>query len=133
MPRSGQLGRRWTVEPNCSGLSAYLAGALVTHERALKICEASCVLRTAKPFFVPVVHSPLGAVGYVAAPELSSQRGRARTHGIRGSDRAHLGSEARSRAEECVTTSELNSAKRRGPGPRDMWQHRSPPRKEGEV
>jgi hypothetical protein len=26
-------------------------------------------------FFIPVVHSPLRAVGYVAAPELSSQGG----------------------------------------------------------
>jgi hypothetical protein len=37
--------------------------------------EPSCVSRAAKPFFIHVVHSPLGAVGYVAAPELSSREG----------------------------------------------------------
>jgi hypothetical protein len=31
--------------------------------------------RAFRPFFIPMVHSPLGAVGYVAAPELSSQGG----------------------------------------------------------
>jgi hypothetical protein len=34
--------------------------------------EASCVLRAAKPFFIPVVHSPVGAVRHVAAPEVPS-------------------------------------------------------------
>jgi hypothetical protein len=58
MSRSGQLGRRCTVELNCSDLSARLAGALVTHECSLEICEPSCVPREAKPFFIPVVHSP---------------------------------------------------------------------------
>jgi hypothetical protein len=77
MFRSGQLGLRCIVEPNCSGMSARLAGASVTHDRALDTCEPSCVPRTARPFFIPVVHSPLGAVGYVAAPELSSRGGEA--------------------------------------------------------
>jgi hypothetical protein len=54
----------------------------------------------------------------VAAPELSSRGGRARSHGTRGSAGAYLGSEARSRAEERVAALELNSARRRGPGPR---------------
>jgi hypothetical protein len=75
MSRSGQLGLRCTVEPNCSGISARLAGASVTRNRALDTCEPSCVPGAAKPFFIPVVHSPLGAVGYVAAPELSSRGG----------------------------------------------------------
>jgi hypothetical protein len=48
MSKSGQLGLRCTVEPNYSGTW---------------------------PFFIPVVHSPLGAVGYVAATELSSRGG----------------------------------------------------------
>jgi hypothetical protein len=77
MSRSDQLGMRCTVEPNCSDLSAHLAGASVTRDRALDTCEPSCVPRAARPFFIPVVHSPLGAVGYVAAPELSSRGGEA--------------------------------------------------------
>jgi hypothetical protein len=77
MSRNGQLGLRCTVEPNCSSMSARLAGTSVTRNRALDTCEPSCVPGAARPFFIPVVHSPLGAVGYVAAPELSSQRGEA--------------------------------------------------------
>jgi hypothetical protein len=68
MSRSGQLGLRCTFEPNCSGVSARLA---VTRDRALDTCEPSCVPGAARHFFIPVVHSPLGAVGYVAAPEFS--------------------------------------------------------------
>jgi hypothetical protein len=79
MYKSGQLGLRCTVEPNCSGLSARLAGTSVTRDHALDICEPSYVPRAARPFFIPVVHSPLGAVGYVVAPELSSQGGESRT------------------------------------------------------
>jgi hypothetical protein len=75
--RSGQLGLRCTVEPNCSGMYARLAGASVTRDRALDTCEPSCVPGAARPFFIPVVHSPLGAVGYVAAPELSPRGGEA--------------------------------------------------------
>jgi hypothetical protein len=74
---SGQLGLCYTVEPNYSGLSARLAGASVTCDRALDICEPSCVPGAVRPFFIPVVHSPLGAVGYVTAPELSSRGGEA--------------------------------------------------------
>jgi hypothetical protein len=75
--RSGQLDLRYTVKPNCSGLSACLTGVSVTHNHVLDTCELSCVSGAARPFFIPVVHIPLGAVGYVAAPELSSQRGEA--------------------------------------------------------
>jgi hypothetical protein len=78
MSRSGQLGLRCTVELNYSGMSARLTGASVTHDRALDTCESSCVPGAARPYFIPVVHSPLGAVGYVAAPELSSRGGEAR-------------------------------------------------------
>jgi hypothetical protein len=74
---SGQLGLHCTVEPNYSGMSSRLAGASVTRDRALDTCEPSCVPGAATPFFIPVVHSPLGAVGYVAALELSSWGGEA--------------------------------------------------------
>jgi hypothetical protein len=77
MCRSGQLGLCCIVEPNCSGPSTRLAGASVTRDRALDTCETSCMTGAVRPFFIPVVHSPLGAVGYVAAPELSSQGGKA--------------------------------------------------------
>jgi hypothetical protein len=123
----------------------------------------------ARPFFISVVHNPLGAVGYVAAPELSSplgeaspgprgsdgahlgrqvrsraeehvaapelssREGRARSHGARGSAGAYLGREARSGAEKHVAAPKLNSARRRGLRPRATWQHRSSPQQGGEV
>jgi hypothetical protein len=77
MSRSGQLGMRCTVELNCSGMSAHLAGASVTRDRALDTCESSYVPGAARPFFISVVHSPLGVVRYVAASELSSRGGEA--------------------------------------------------------
>jgi hypothetical protein len=77
MSRSGQLGLRCIVKPNYSGMSACLAGASVTCDRALDTCEPSYVPGAARPFFIHVVHSPLGAVGYMAAPELSSRGGEA--------------------------------------------------------
>jgi hypothetical protein len=84
------------------------------HERALEICEPSCVPRAGNPFFIHVVHSPPMAVGHVIAPELPSQGGGARSHGH-------------------VVAPELTSARMRGPGPRDTWQHQSSPRQGGEV
>jgi hypothetical protein len=63
----------------------------------------------------------------MAAPELSSRRGRAQSHGTHGSVRAHLGREVMSGVEKHVATLEFNSVRRRGPGPRDTWQHRSSP------
>jgi hypothetical protein len=69
----------------------------------------------------------------VTVPELSSRGDRVRCHGIRGSAGAHLGREARSEAEQHVAAPELNSARRRGPEPRDTWQHRSSPQQGGEV
>jgi hypothetical protein len=77
MFRNGQLGLHCTVESNYSDMSARLAGASVTRDRALDTCEPSCMPRAARPFFIPVVHSPLGAVRYVAALELSSRGGEA--------------------------------------------------------
>jgi hypothetical protein len=50
-------------------MSARLAGASVTRDRAWDTCEPSCVPHA------PVVYFPLGAMGYMAAPELSSQGG----------------------------------------------------------
>jgi hypothetical protein len=112
----------------------------------------------ARSFFIPVVHNPLGPCGtwqhrsshlgevrsgprgsvgahigretrsgaeeHVAAPELSSQGDRARSHGTRGSAGG---------AKKCAAASELNSARRWGPEPRDMWQLRSPPLQGGVV
>jgi hypothetical protein len=73
MSKSDQLGLRCTVESNCSGMSARLTSASATRDRALDTCEPSCVPGVASLFFIFVVHSPLGVVGYVAAPEISSQ------------------------------------------------------------
>jgi hypothetical protein len=77
MSRSGQLGLHCTAEPNCSVMSARLAGTSVTRDRALDTCEPICVTGVVRPFFIPMVHSPLGVVGYVAASELSSRGGEA--------------------------------------------------------
>jgi hypothetical protein len=63
MSRSGQLCMRCTVESNCSGMSGRLAGASVTRNRALDTCEPRCVSGAARPFFIPVIHSPLGPWG----------------------------------------------------------------------
>jgi hypothetical protein len=51
----------------------------------------------------------------VTAPELSSQGGRARSHGTRDSAGAHLGRKARSEAEKCVAAPEFNSARKTRP------------------
>jgi hypothetical protein len=59
--KSGQLDLRYTVELNCSELSARLAGASVTRDRALDTCELSCVPGAARHFFIPAVHNALGA------------------------------------------------------------------------
>jgi hypothetical protein len=77
MSRSGQLDQRCIVEPNYSGMSARLIGVSVTCNCALDTYEPSYVPEAARLFFIPVVYNPLGAMGYVAAPELSSQGGEA--------------------------------------------------------
>jgi hypothetical protein len=71
------LGLCCTIEPNCSGLITHLADASVTCDHALDTCEPSCVPVAVRSFFIHVVHRPLGAVGYVAALELSSRGGEA--------------------------------------------------------
>jgi hypothetical protein len=60
MSRSDQLGMRCTVKLNCSGISTRLADTSVICERALDTCEPSCMPGAARPFFIPVVHNPLG-------------------------------------------------------------------------
>jgi hypothetical protein len=60
------------------------------HERDLKTRESNCVHRAAKPFFIPLVHCPPGAVGHVVAPKLLSQEGKAPSLGTRGSTGAPL-------------------------------------------
>jgi hypothetical protein len=71
------------------------------------------VPRTAKHFFIHVVHNPPGAVGHVAAPELPSQEGRALSCVTRGSTEAPLSG-------------------RQSPEPWDTWQHRSSPLRKAE-
>jgi hypothetical protein len=102
-------------------------------EQPLETCEPSCVPGAARPFFIPMVHSPLGTVGYVAPPELSSRGGRVRRHGTRGSTRAHLVREARSGAEGHVVAPEFTLSGRQGPELRDTWQRRSSSQQGGEV
>jgi hypothetical protein len=75
MSRSGQLGLRCSAELNYSGMFTRLVGASVTRDHALDTYEPSCVPGAARPFFIPMVHNPLGVVGYVAAPELSYRGG----------------------------------------------------------
>jgi hypothetical protein len=66
------------------------------------------VPRTAKPFFIYVIHRPLVAVGDVTTPEFSPRRSRALNYGTCGSVRAHLDRRVMSKTEEHVTTTELN-------------------------
>jgi hypothetical protein len=61
-------------------------------------------------------------MGHMAVSELSPRGGRARSHGIHGSTRAHLDREARSGAEGHVTAPEPTSDRRRDPGLRNTWQ-----------
>jgi hypothetical protein len=114
-------------------MSARLANASVIRECTLETCKSSCISKVAKPFFIPVVHSPLRVVGHVVAPEISPRGDRARSHGTRGSAGAHLGRKARSRAKGHMAALELISARRQVLGPRDTWQRQNPPRQGGEV
>jgi hypothetical protein len=99
MFRSDLLGQRCTIELNCSNMSTRFACVSVIRERTLKTYEPSYVSGAARYFFIPITHRPLGAVGYVMAPELNSQGGRARSHETCGSTEAHLVREARSRVK----------------------------------
>jgi hypothetical protein len=81
-------------------------GAPLSERQSLKPFDMwqhrSSALRKAEP----------RAVGHVAAPELPSQEGRARSHETRGSTGAHLSKEVRFGAEGHVTTLELASTRR---------------------
>jgi hypothetical protein len=76
MSKSGQLGLRCTVEPNCSGMSARLAGVSVTRDRTLDTNELSCVSGQLdlSLFLWSITH---WGRGYTIAPELSAQKGEA--------------------------------------------------------
>jgi hypothetical protein len=113
--RSDQLGLRCTVEPNCSGMSARFASALVTRDRALDTCEPSCVPGAARPslfLWSTARWGPWGMWQHRSSPLREAMLG------PRGSAGAHRDREARSGAEERVAASELNSTRRRGPRPR---------------
>jgi hypothetical protein len=73
MSKSDQPGLCCTVEPNCSAMSTRLTGTSVTRDRALDTCEPTCMPGVSRYFFIPVVHIPLGTVGYVSTLELSSR------------------------------------------------------------
>jgi hypothetical protein len=77
MSRSGQLGLRCTVELKCSDLSARLADASLTCDRALVTCEPNCVPRQLGLSLFLRSTARWGAVGYVAALELSSRESEA--------------------------------------------------------
>jgi hypothetical protein len=122
MSKSGQLRLRCTVEPNCSGLSACLASVSVTRDRTLDTYEPNCVSEAARPFFIPVIHSPLGPWG--TWQHRNSPLREARL-GPRGSVRAHLNREARSGAAGALLSG--------SPELWDTWQRWSPTRQGGEV
>jgi hypothetical protein len=88
------------------------SSASVTCGRTMVTREPSCMPRVAKPFFIPVVHNPLGAWDTCQHRSSLPQGGRARSHGTHGSAGAHLGREVRSRAEGHVVVPELTSARR---------------------
>jgi hypothetical protein len=87
MSRSGQLGRRCTVGMHCSSLHVCKR---LSNARSCLGNTARWGPWVAKPFFIPVAHSPLGPVGHVAAPELPSQQGRVSSRGTRGRTGAPL-------------------------------------------
>jgi hypothetical protein len=99
------------------------------HECALETCEP----RVAMFFFVPIVHSPPGAMGHVASSELPSQEVRALSRGTRGSTGAHLSKEKRFGAIGHMAASKLTLARRQGSELRDTWRHQSSPQQGGEV
>jgi hypothetical protein len=140
MSKSGQLGLRCTIELNYSGMSARLAGASVTRDRALDTREPSCMSGVARSFFIPVVHSPLGSWvrgstgalrsgrrgrGHVAAPEPTSvgRRGPELRNTLQRRS-SPLG-EAAPGAMGHVVAPEPTSTGRRGSELRNTWQLRS--------
>jgi hypothetical protein len=116
MSRSDQLGRCCTVAACTS------AGASVTHERALKTCEPSCVPRVARPFFIPVVHSPPGLWDTWQHRSSPHQGGKDRSRETRGSAGGHLSKEVRSGVTGHVVAPEPTSTGRCGPKLQLTWQ-----------
>jgi hypothetical protein len=133
MSRSNQLGLCCTVESNCSGMSARLVGASVTRDCALDTCEPSYVPGAARHFFIPVVHSPLGVMGYVAAPEPTSAGRRGPELRNTWQRRSSLLGEGELEAMGHVAASEPTSTERRGPKLSNMWQHWSSTQQGGEA
>jgi hypothetical protein len=70
----------------------------------------------------PLRKAEPGAGGHVAAPELPSQEGRARSHVTRGSAGAHLSTKARSEATGHVVAPEPTSTGWCGPKLQLIWQ-----------
>jgi hypothetical protein len=93
---------------------ARLACTSGTHECALETHETSCVPRAAKLFFIPAVHSPLGAVWHVIAPELPSQKGRFPSRGTYSSAGVHLGKEREVQIRETCDGTRVHLC-------RDVW------------
>jgi hypothetical protein len=94
--------------------------------------EPICVPRTAKSFFIPVVHNLSGAVGHVAAPELPSQEDRAPSRGTHGSTGAPLSGR---QSPELWDIWQHRSLPLRKAEPElwDTWQHRSSPLRKAEL
>jgi hypothetical protein len=150
MSRSGQLGRRCTIEPHCSGMHVLQAIRQHTSVPWKHVTLAACLGQLSLYLFMwstthrelwdtwqhrssPLRKAEPQAVGHVAAPELPSQEGRARSHRIRGSTGAHLIKDTRSEAEGHVAALELTLARRRGLGPRNTWWRQSPPLQGGVI
>jgi hypothetical protein len=141
MSRTGQLDLRCTIEPNCGGLSARLAGASVTHDRSLDTCEPNYVPGAARPFFYSCGPQPAGGnevcdstgallsgrrgQSYVAAPEPTSAERRGPELRNTWQRRSSPLGEAEPGAMRQVVKPELTSAGKRGPELRNVWWRRS--------
>jgi hypothetical protein len=142
MCRSGQLVLHYTVEPNCSGLSARLAVVSVTRDRALDTCEPSCVPGAARPFLFlwSTARWGRGVRGSTRALR-SGRRGRGHMAVLEPTSIGRRGLELRNTwqhqssplgeaepgAMRHMTALQPTSRGRRGPKLRNTWQHRSPP------
>jgi hypothetical protein len=112
MSRSGQLDRRCTIEPHCSGLHAHLADASVMYERVLKTREPSLGQLSLSLFMWSTAHWG------------SWDTWQHRSSPLKKAEPGALGH---------VVTPELTSSGRQGPELRDTWQCQSSPQQGGEV
>jgi hypothetical protein len=149
MSRSGQLDLRCTVELNCGGLSARLAGASITHDHTLDTCEPNYVPGAARHFLYSCGPQPAGGNGvcdstgallsgkrdrgHLAAPEPTSAGRRDPELRNTFQRRSSPLGEAEPGAMGQVVEPELTSAGRRGPELRNVWWRRSSTRQRGEV